>query len=54
MGMWLGEPVSAEMVEPAYPGRQSNVIVNLLGGLVMLGGFIGLVMIALQISKLFF
>ena len=54
MGLWLGETVSAEMVEPAYPGRKSNAIVNLLGGIVMLGGFLGLVIIALQISKLFF
>jgi multidrug efflux pump subunit AcrB len=53
MGFWLGRPVSAEMVEPAYPGRKSNVIVNFIGGLIMLGGFIGLVMLALQIAKLF-
>ncbi|NNF36830.1 MAG: efflux RND transporter permease subunit [Saprospiraceae bacterium] len=53
MGFWLGHPVSAEMVEPAYPGRKTNVVVNLIGGLIMLGGFIGLVLLALQIAKLF-
>lgn len=53
MGFWMGEPVSAEMVEPANPNRESNVVVNLIGGLVMLGGFAGLVMLALQIAKLF-
>jgi multidrug efflux pump subunit AcrB len=54
MGFWLGEPVTAEMVEPAVRGRKSNIIVFLIGGMLMLAGFIALVMIAFNISKLFY
>lgn len=54
MSFWMGEPVSAEVVEPAHPERKQNLVLYLTAGFLALLGFIGIGWLAFSVANLIF
>ena len=51
---WEGEKLAPEMVEPAVLGRRSNYLVWAIGALLMLGVFVGVIMLMMKLTGMMF
>jgi hypothetical protein len=53
MGIYEGESISAELVEPSNPNRKSYFLLYLIAALVALGGFVLLINVLMKLTTFF-